>query len=247
MSGRVLFVVFLIIGGTVSTLAQSVEDPFEDLHRSLRFVAAQELEQLGPHFPAKQEGGPGSRLPKNGSVVVEESVPFPAPDSGRAFMRLHTLLPVIRSIFQEEGVPQELMLVGLVESGYQADAVSPAQAVGMWQFVPATATRFGLINERGDFRTDVLRSTRAAARYLKALLDQFQDWRLALAAYNAGEDKVEEAIRKAQSRDFSRLARLRLLPQETLNYVPTVLRAIAEARNHGILDRNEYGLRGVYE
>jgi membrane-bound lytic murein transglycosylase D len=153
----------------------------------------------------------------------------------------------MRSIFREEGAPQEFMLVGLIESGYQPRAVSPAHAVGIWQFVPDTARRFGLINDQGDFRTDTLRSTRAAARYMKALVDEFQDWRLALAAYNAGEDRVEEAIRKAQSRDFSRLARLRLLPEETLSYVPAVLSTIAEARNRGLLERNEYKPGDIYE
>jgi membrane-bound lytic murein transglycosylase D len=153
----------------------------------------------------------------------------------------------MRSIFRDEGAPQEFMLVGLIESGYQPRAVSPAQAAGIWQFVPDTARRFGLINDQGDFRTDMLRSTRAAARYMKALVDEFQDWRLALAAYNAGEDRVEEAIRKAQSRDFSRLARLRLLPEETLSYVPAVLSAIAEARNRGLLERNENNPGDIYE
>ena len=242
MNARVLIVMFLI-AGAVPALAQSAEDPFEDLHASLRRAAAQELELMEPQNSSSKLGGAA----RSAGVVLQETTSPIAPNSNSVFTRLHTLLPVIRSIFQEEGVPQELMLIGLVESGYQSDAVSPAQAVGMWQFVPATARRFGLINEQGDFRTDVLRSTRAAAKYLRFLLDQFQDWRLALAAYNAGEDTVAAAMQKAQSRDFSRLSRLRLLPEETLIYVPAVLRAIAEARNHGLLDRNEYGPRGVYE
>lgn len=212
--------------------AQITGDPFDALHSSLIRAAAEEVQQI-----------------RNDRALTETSTLRPAPEPIRGqsaapdhitnsgLRRLHGLEPVIGKIFSEEGVPQELLLVGLVESGYQAEAVSPAQAVGMWQFIPATARRFGLINEQGDFRTDVLRSTRAAAQYLRVLLDQFQDWRLALAAYNAGEDRVEEAIRKAQSRDFSTLSRLRLLPNETLNYVPAVLSAIAEARNHGLLDR----------
>jgi hypothetical protein len=243
MNARVLIVMFLI-AGAIPALAQSAEDPFEDLHASLRHAAAQQLELMGPQNSSPKLGGEAG----SAGVVAPQETTLPiALNASPSFIRLHTLLPVIRSIFQEEGVPQELILVGLVESGYQSDAVSPAQAVGMWQFVPATARRFGLINEQGDFRTDVLRSTRAAARYLKVLLEQFQDWRLALAAYNAGEDRVEEAISKAQSRDFSRLSRLRLLPEETLNYVPAVLSAIAEARNHGLLKRSEYNSRGVYE
>ena len=139
------------------------------------------------------------------------------------------------SIFREEGVPHEFLLVGLIESGYRNNAVSPAAAVGMWQFIPSTARRFGLLDESGDYRTDLDRSTRAAARYLRFLLDRFSDWRLALAAYNAGEQRVERAIELGRTRDFTKLSDMRLLPEETRNYVPSVLRAIAQARNLGVL------------
>ncbi len=161
--------------------------------------------------------------------------------------RLRALQPLLAGIFLDEGVPLDFLLVGLIESGYRTAAVSPAQAAGMWQFVPETARRFGLINAQGDFRTDVVRSTRAAARYLRLLLDQFQDWRLALAAYNAGEERVEEAIRKSRSRDFSEISRLGLLPEETLHYVPAVLGAIAEARNQGFFESGQHGAGGFHE
>ena len=222
--------------------AQITSDPFDALHSNLVRVAAKEVQAIRND----------EALAKASSLVsAAEAIPseFAAPEhiTNPAMRRLHGLQPLLAGIFRDEGVPVELLLVGLVESGYQQDAVSPAEAVGMWQFVPSTARRFGLINENGDFRTDVVRSTRAAARYLRFLLDEFQDWRLALAAYNAGEDRVEEAMRKAQSRDFSKLSSLRLLPEETLKYVPAVLGAIAEARNHGLLDRIQFGQGGAYE
>ena len=221
---------FLVSLGSAE--AQIGGDPFDALHSNLIRAAAEEVQQIRSDRALTETS---SLRSASEPIRVQSAAPDHITNPG--LRRLHGLEPVIGKIFSEEGVPRELLLVGLVESGYQAEAVSNAQAVGMWQFIPSTARRFGLINEQGDFRTDVLRSTRAAAQYLRVLLDQFQDWRLALAAYNAGEDKVEEAIQKAQSRDFSALSRLRLLPSETLNYVPAVLNAIAEARNHGLLGR----------
>jgi hypothetical protein len=234
---RAVFILLTVMSAAVTTLAQSAKDPFEDLHRNLQRAAAQELEFAGSLNAA----------PPVIAEVDRQTVPLIAPNSPMAFVRLQTMLPVIRPIFQKEGTPLDLMLVGFVESGYQPNAVSRAQAAGIWQFMPETARRFGLINEQGDFRTDASRSTRAAARYLKVLLGEFQDWRLALAAYNAGEDRVEEAIRKARTRDFSTLARLHLLPEETVRYVPAVMGAIAEARNRGLVRRDPQDIRGFYE
>jgi hypothetical protein len=233
-----IFIVLTVAGTAVPMLAQSAKDPFEDLDRNLQHAAAQEMELAGSLNLAP---------PPVTAEVDQQTVPLLPHSSQTSFLRLQTLLPSIRPIFEEEGVPLDLILVGFVESGYRPDAVSRAQAAGIWQFMPETAQRFGLINEQGDFRTDVLRSTRAAARYLKVLLDEFQDWRLALAAYNAGEDRVEAAIRKARTRDFATIARLRLLPEETVQYVPAVLDAIAEARNRGLVGRDSHDLGGFYE
>jgi hypothetical protein len=232
--------ILILVAAAVPAFAQGGEDPFEGLDRGLAVAASRELQLVRSQEAPHQRDVPGNaEVVQDASVISVNSTP--------AFVRLQMLLPVIRPIFEDEGVPQDLMLVGLVESGYRPDAVSSARAVGMWQFMPETARRFGLIDNEGDFRSDVLRSTRAAAKYLKFLLEQFQDWRLALAAYNAGEDRVEEAIHKADSRDFSTLARLRLLPEETVQYVPAVLSAIAQARNRGFLSRRPADVGGFYE
>lgn len=122
-------------------------------------------------------------------------------------------------VLMAHGLPVDLIAVAKVESALDPRARSPKGALGMWQLMPATAQRFGLAEAD---RTDPVRSTVAAARLLRYLYSRFDDWRLALAAYNAGEGAVDRAIRQAGSRDFAEIARRRLLPGETLQYVPKV-------------------------
>ena len=132
-------------------------------------------------------------------------------------------------ILVKERVPVELLAVALVESGFNPQALSPKGARGLWQLMPATAARYGLtVEPLNDHRTHPEHSTRAAARYLRDLYQQFGDWKLALAAYNWGEGKVQRVINKTGLRDFDEIARRGLLPLETRNYVPAVLVAWAQ-------------------
>ena len=129
-------------------------------------------------------------------------------------------------ILDEEQVPVGLLAVALVESGFNPLALSRKGARGIWQFMPATAVRYGLTVQPGnDHRTHPEHSTRAAARYLRFLYNQFGDWKLALAAYNAGEHRVQRIIDRAGIRDFDEMSRRGLLPLETRKYVPAVLAA----------------------
>ena len=143
-----------------------------------------------------------------------------------AIQRVQQLRPTIEPILRQEGVPSELSAIVLVESGGQITALSPKGARGIWQFMPDTARRYGLaVTAERDERIEVVKSTRAAARYLRDLHQQFGDWQLAFAAYNAGEKAVEHAAARTGHRNFSSMQRA--LPRETRNYVPAVLNAMA--------------------
>ncbi len=132
----------------------------------------------------------------------------------------------IQKILKENGVPQELYYQALIESGFTISARSHANAVGVWQFIAPTAKRYSLrVDSYVDERKDPIRSTVAAARYLRDLHNVFQSWYLAMSAYNAGESRIMNAIMNANSRDFWELAEKRALPRETMNYVPKFIAA----------------------
>jgi membrane-bound lytic murein transglycosylase B len=143
----------------------------------------------------------------------------------RAVARVTELRPVLTPILHEEGIPDEIAALVLVESAGQPTALSPKGARGIWQFMPDTARRYGLaVTAARDERIDVAKSTRAAARYLHDLDQAFGDWQLAFAAYNAGERAVKRAMARTGHDDFSRVDRA--LPEETRHYVPAVMRAM---------------------
>lgn len=140
--------------------------------------------------------------------------------------RVQQLRPIIDPILKQEDVPMGLIAVALVESGGQPFALSPKGARGVWQFMPDTARRYGLVvTAARDDRTDVEKSTRAAARYLRDLYQQFGDWRLAFAAYNSGEQRIGRALLRVAVGTFENIERS--LPQETRDYVPAVVNAMA--------------------
>lgn len=138
-----------------------------------------------------------------------------------------------RRVFKEEAVPTDLIWLAQIESLWNPYALSSASAKGIWQFIPATAQRFGLSQSYWvDERSNPEKSTRAAARYLKWLANRYSNnWELALAAYNTGEGNVDQAIARAGAAEFWRLHGARLLPQETRNYVPAILAVVSIAKN----------------
>jgi membrane-bound lytic murein transglycosylase D len=119
----------------------------------------------------------------------------------------------------------------MVESGGNPLALSPKGARGLWQLMPETARRYGLtVDGWRDDRIDLEKSTEGAARYLRELHTEFDDWALALAAYNTGKRNVEIAIERAQTREFNALSLQGYLPAETRKYVPAVLAAMGSGR-----------------
>lgn len=132
-------------------------------------------------------------------------------------------LGMIREVFREKGLPEELAYVAMIESGFNPLAVSRAGAKGLWQFMAPTARRYGLRVDRWvDERFDPVKSTHAAAAYLSDLHAMFGCWALAKTAYNAGEMRVSRAIQATGSNDFWVLAQSRHLAAETKNFVPRI-------------------------
>jgi membrane-bound lytic murein transglycosylase D len=148
---------------------------------------------------------------------------------GTGLSRAGTYLPMIRSRFAAAGLPQDLSYLPLIESAFSVKAYSRARAHGMWQFISSTGRHYGLdVGSLVDERRDPELSTAAAVAYLSDLHDQFNDWYLALAAYNSGSGNVRRAIRRSGSRDFWILRRY--LPRETRNYVPAFIASVIVAK-----------------
>jgi membrane-bound lytic murein transglycosylase D len=142
-------------------------------------------------------------------------------------------LPMIQEVFRAEGLPLDLAYVPLVESAFKTNALSRASAKGMWQFMSGTAVENGLKHDWYiDERADAEKATRAAAKYLKTLYGMFGDWHLALASYNGGPGRVQNALKRSKKDTFWELsASSRYLPRETRDYVPLILAAVIIARN----------------
>jgi membrane-bound lytic murein transglycosylase D len=141
-------------------------------------------------------------------------------------------IPVMKDIFREKNLPEDLVYVAMIESGFNPYAVSWARAVGPWQFMPATGKLYGLkIDWWIDERKDPIKSTYAAAEHLKDLHNLFGSWPLALASYNAGAGKVQRAVLRTRSDDFWDLKASRYIRKETKNYVPKYMAATIIAKN----------------
>jgi len=141
-------------------------------------------------------------------------------------------IPVMKDIFREKNLPEDLVYVAMIESGFNPYAVSWAKAVGPWQFMPATGKLYGLkIDWWIDERKDPVKSTYAAAEHLKDLHNLFGSWPLALASYNAGAGKVQRAVLRTRSDDFWDLKASRYIRKETKNYVPKFMAATMIAKN----------------
>jgi len=159
--------------------------------------------------------------------------------------KLHLYFPLFEKYFQEYDVPLDVKYLSIVESGLNPRAKSRVGAVGLWQFMPGTARMYGLKTDWYiDERMDPEKSTIAAAKYLQSLYAYFNDWELAMAAYNCGPGKVRQAIRRSgYKKNFWDI--YRYLPRETRSYVPQFMAFMyvvnyAEEHNFNIEEYKEY-------
>lgn len=154
--------------------------------------------------------------------------------------RSHRYIPKIIPTLNSKGLPQDLVYLAMIESGFSSQAISSAQAVGYWQFIKPTANRYGLATEWWiDERRDFIKSTIAAATYLNDLHGMFNSWYLAASAYNMGEGRVRRLIKKYNTKNFWELSTKPDFPSETRDYVPKLIAAILIAKspqNYGFDD-----------
>lgn len=214
-------------GLSAGTPAAAKDDPFADLRRDLTRAVDSQLGQVEENFLRAALETPRSEKERLSPALrpPPERLAGVARDRGdTAQQRLLALGVDAARIFAEEGVPTQFVVLAGVESDFNPAALSRKSARGLWQLMPETAARFGLrVDAHVDERTHPVRSTRAAAQYLRQLYEQFGDWVLALAAYNAGEGRVSRAMERGRTRSFWELASRGFLPQETRQYVPAVL------------------------
>jgi membrane-bound lytic murein transglycosylase D len=182
------------------------------------FDVAEEVQKAAPP-PKATPDKPAPQIPnpppeKEREVWAKKLADRPWPEKAK------TYVPKLKAIFESQNVPGELVWLAEVESSFDADALSPAGAAGMFQLMPSTAKRFGLRTWPFDQRYKPEASAKAASSYLEALHKKFKDWRLVLAAYNAGEGTVQRLLEKRKAHRFDEIAPH--LPVETQLYVPKV-------------------------
>lgn len=145
---------------------------------------------------------------------------------------------LLKKVLREEGLPEDIIYLAMVESGFNPNAYSRAGAVGIWQFIRSTGRIYGLtINNYIDERRDPEKSTRAAAKFLKRLYAELDDWYLTMAAYNFSKRKLVRAMRRHKTRDFWKL---RTIPRETRNHIPKIIAAAIISKNP-----SAYGFRNI--
>ncbi len=187
-----------------------------------------------------------SQLPLQVNDTVLSYMNYFSSERGRRMLvfglrRAGRYRPMIRRIFDEEGVPQELIYLAQAESGFLPRAVSRKSATGMWQFMASRGEQYGLHRSPySDDRLDPEKATRAAARHLRDLYNRYGDWYLAMAAYNCGPGVIDRGVERTGYADYWELRRRNVLPRDTANYVPVILAMTIMVKN-----AREYGLEGI--
>lgn len=191
-------------------------------------VYIERIKQMNPFFTL-----PYNSIVKNHIIRYSEKMPQ---TMGRLLGLCSYYMPIFQETLDRYDLPEELMVMAIIESALNPKAVSWAGAKGMWQFMYHTAKRYDLhIDSFVDERFDPIKSADAAARYLRDAYKVFGDWNLAIASYNCGPGNVNKAIRRSGSREFWDI--WPFLPRETRGYVPAFVGALYTInyyQEHGI-------------
>ena len=187
----------------------------------------------------------GESLPVVMNQKVENWIEFFQTRGRKRFIkwlaRSQRYMPMMKRMLRENDLPEDLVYMALIESGFNPRAYSRAKASGPWQFIYGTGKRYGLrANWWIDERRDPEKSTQAAVEYLKDLYDRFNCWHLAAAAYNAGEGKIARAMKRYRTADYWEMSKYRYLRSETKNYVPKLIAAMLIAK-----DPEAYGFTNI--
>lgn len=211
--------------------------------RASLFAALEDVENpLLKEKPAEPDAEvEGMEIAMTSNRLVNESITYlrkePEKHVTQWLDRVRVYGPMIEHILAEENVPEELKYLAMIESGLNPKARSWAGAVGMWQFMASTGRRYGLnVNAWVDERRDPEKATRAAARHLRDLYEQFGDWHLALAGFNCGSSCVRRALRRSNAENPTYWDVYEYLPRETQGYVPMFIAAARVMENPEAFD-----------
>jgi membrane-bound lytic murein transglycosylase D len=226
-----------LLSSTESQMVWSIEFPISDESND-----DFSLEVLPRNWPKKAQE---FDIPIVINAKVEQFIQYFQTTARKAFSnwlaRSEKYIPFMKNLLKENGLPEDLVYMALIESGFNPYAYSKSKASGPWQFIYLTGKRYGLRSDLWiDERRDPEKSTIAAAKYLKDLYDMFECWYLAAAGYNAGEKKIATAMKRYRTEDFWELTKYRYLKQETKDYVPQMIAAALIAK-----DPEKYGFVGI--
>lgn len=235
---KVVFLILLmaVLAGCGSSLSLVKKD---GSNQSSLSSAIAKTFTFGSAKPANVNHGPGNYP----SIPIESNEPrvqkflreyaYEHRDTTRSYLgQAQKYLPMVKEQIREHHLPEELAYLFLLESGANPDARSHANALGMWQFMPATARTYGLrVDSYVDERLDPVKSTNAALLYLKDLYGMFGCWRLALSAYNSGENKLNRVLCKEDANEYEDICSSRMLKRETKEFLPRFQAITIIARN----------------
>jgi membrane-bound lytic murein transglycosylase D len=226
MSGRNLLLSFLLLPFLID--AQNMIPEASEPEIAVAGLGSGSAELTDDLILERLKGLPNACVPPRVTAVVKSYIQTYVSrrtDKARIMLgRRLTYFPLFEQKLKAHGVPTDLKYLAVVESALNPLAVSRVGATGLWQFMPTTGKEYDLLqNTTLDERSDAVKSTEAAAKYLKDLYKIYEDWALALAAYNSGPTRVNAAIKRAHSRNFWQIQRY--LPEETRNYVPAFIAA----------------------